>query len=89
MKTTLLLDNIKCYGCSNSIESKLEQLNVTGVQVDPERGSVSFDTVDLDKLEEIQTVLKKMGYPPQNESGLKEAAKSYVSCMIGRIKTKV
>lgn len=85
MKTTLEVSNIKCGGCAKTITSKLERIDgVTAVDVDIEHGKVSFES-ESDLKDKVANALKKMGYP-QGESGMVDSAKSYVSCMVGRLK---
>lgn len=77
--------NIKCGGCAKSIEDALTKKGLTDVKVDPTCQMVEFEG-DESIAEEI---LNKMGYP---KAGSKEAesllkkAKSYASCMVGRVK---
>ncbi len=81
------VENIKCGGCMNSIRKGLEQLpgvqaarpdNTTGiVEVDFEAGIVDEKAI-ADKLAD-------MGYPIVGENTLGKKAKSYVSCMVGRM----
>jgi len=85
MNTSFFVENIKCGGCSNSIKSKLEGM-VSDVSIDIENGSVAFSYEDESKLEEVRTTLEKMGYPEIGKSKFSHKAKSYVSCMMGRVK---
>lgn len=85
MKTTLAVENIKCGGCSKSIQSKLERI-VSAVEVDIEKGEVSFAHDEEAKISEVKSALERMGYPALGQSKLSHKAKSYVSCMIGRMK---
>lgn len=82
---TVKVVNIKCGGCEQMIISSLEKEGITNVKVDVANQVVNFEG-DIDKAKKI---LINLGYP---EEGSKEArsflkkAKSYTSCMIGRIK---
>lgn len=87
MKRTLFLDNIKCGGCANSIATKLKSKGVEEVEVNIDEGSVSFTDVNEEHVDEVKKWLKAMGYPERDQSNFGDAAKSYVSCMIGRIKS--
>ena len=89
MKTKLYLDNIKCHGCANSIASKLNELGVSNSKVLVDEGAVEFDHSSESEIELVKSSLKKMGYPEQDQSNLMDSAKSYVSCMIGRVKGPV
>jgi copper chaperone CopZ len=78
--------NIKCGGCAASIEEALEKNGFTKVKVDPSCQRVQFEGEDLALAEKI---LGKMGYPKagsQEAQSLLKKAKSYASCMVGRLK---
>ena len=86
----IVVENIKCGGCANSITSKLkETFNYEHVDVDVAEGAVIIDDKVIDETE-VENVLHKLGYPRINSvEGLEAAktkAKSFVSCAIGRIK---
>ncbi len=78
--------NIKCGGCAKSIEDALDKKGFKNVKVDPSCQIVEFEGGNA---EEAAAVLSKMGYP---KAGSKEAesllkkAKSFASCMTGRLK---
>jgi len=86
----IVVENIKCGGCANSITSKLkETFNYEHVDVDVAESTVIIDDKVVDETE-VENVLHKLGYPRINSvEGLEAAktkAKSFVSCAIGRIK---
>ena len=57
------------------------------MSVDNETGTVIFD---YDKpVEEIEKSLHRMGYSRKGEGNAINKATSYVSCMIGRVKSEV
>ena len=85
MNTTLSVENIKCGGCANSIRSRLSNL-VSAVEVDVENGNISFSYTTEDELDQVISALEKMGYPRMGTSRFSHKAKSYVSCMIGRVR---
>jgi len=90
MKYEILVENIKCGGCANTIKTKLEALAyVNAVQIDVENGSVSIDTNDSDSRDVLVAKLLELGYPEQDSveglSSVKAKAKSFVSCAIGRL----
>lgn len=85
MERTLKLNNIKCNGCSNSIRNAI--LKIEGIQaidVNVDEGEIQIDASNEEVLEEAKKMLDKMGYPEADPT-LLQNAKSYVSCMIGRI----
>ena len=86
MKYTLTVDNEKCGGCSNRIEKKLQELEgVSDIEIDVETGAVSFESIEEGAMNLVESSLKSMGYPRSGEGGALDQAKSYVSCMIGRM----
>jgi len=85
---TLELDNIKCHGCAASIKSRLKKSGFENIIVDVDQGKVEIDAPSDRNIEEALSLLKKMGYPERHQSKLGDAARSYVSCMIGRLKDK-
>jgi len=87
MKThTIIVQNLKCGGCANTITTKLSELKeVTNVKVNVEESEITFDALDTD-LEIVKTKLAKMGYPAEDENNsTMQKAKSYVSCMVGKV----
>lgn len=90
MQYEILVENIKCDGCANTIKTKLEALvHVNEVLIDVEKGSVTIDTEDSDSRDTLVTKLLELGYPEQDSveglSSVKAKAKSFVSCAIGRL----
>lgn len=87
MTTTLYVQNLKCNGCANTITTKLSDLaNVSGVMVDVENDSVTFDYQDDMALHEVKETLKANGYPEVGDkNSLGTKAKSFVSCAIGKM----
>lgn len=89
MTYELLVENIKCGGCANTITTRLNALDVVNnSQVDIENGVVTI-TGDESSKAEVAQLLLKLGYPETGTAeGLKAAtakAKSFVSCAVGRI----
>ena len=82
---TIKVVNIKCGGCEQMIISSLAKGGITNVQVDVAKQTVNFDG-DIEKAKKI---LADLGYPEENSAEAKsflKKAKSYTSCLIGRIK---
>ena len=77
--------NLKCGGCEQRVKSELEKEGFTDIKVDVAGQKVEFEG----DIEKAKSLLKKIGYP---EAGSNEAksllkkGKSYLSCMIGRLK---
>ncbi|PLA73869.1 heavy metal transporter [Hydrogenovibrio sp. SC-1] len=86
----VVVENIKCGGCANSIQNQLNSLEgVSDAQVDIEAGKVSCTLATEALKEPVKLSLLKQGYP---EVGMVEGlgamgakAKSYVSCAIGKM----
>ncbi|MCU0653513.1 MAG: heavy-metal-associated domain-containing protein [Candidatus Pacebacteria bacterium] len=82
---TIKVVNIKCGGCENSILRALQKAGMSNIKIDIPNQTVAFDG-DAAIAEKI---LSSMGYSkadsPEAKSFLKKA-KSYGSCMVGRIK---
>lgn len=88
MRTSIIVQNLKCGGCANTITSKLSQLeNVKDLLVDTETSSVSFQTENTKDVIIVKEKLKTIGYPSiDDDNGVLTKAKSYVSCATGKIK---
>ena len=89
MAISILVENIKCGGCANSIQRGLqEDPRVKSVQVTVEEGLVEVEADEAVR-PELVARLAKLGYPEvDTEEGaarLKAKAKSFVSCAIGRL----
>lgn len=78
------VENLKCGGCANSIKIGLHLLgNVHSVQIDKTTG-----TIELEGTIEREVVLEKLrslGYPEVGHNTLLSKAKSYASCVYGKI----
>lgn len=87
MQTTIYIQNLKCGGCANTITKGLNDIEtVKNVHVNVEDSSVTFDYEMDEKLSEVKTKLKSLGYPEDGEANsLGSKAKSYVSCAIGKM----
>ena len=83
----IVVQNIKCNGCSNSIINALGKItDISNIEVDVENESVSFDFDTEKAKDQVIDKLSKMGYPlVEAPNSLGSQAKSYVSCMIGRM----
>lgn len=86
MQDSIIVENIKCGGCANSIKTELSKLvDITNIDVDIENGTIKYEHSEAFEKEILVSKLSKMGYPPQGEGNMAQKAKSYVSCMIGRV----
>jgi len=87
MKETIYIQNVKCSGCAHTIQSKLATIkNVSEVEIDVEKGMLSFNVDSIATTATVKKILKNSGYPEQgDENTLGSKAKSYVSCAIGKM----
>jgi len=90
MNIEFIIQNLKCGGCSNQITNKLSQIEgVNEVEVNVAQNSVSFNYASENELIKVVNALKQMGYPLIEQANtMLDKTKSYVSCMIGRTKSK-
>ncbi|MDC6367111.1 MULTISPECIES: heavy-metal-associated domain-containing protein [Flavobacteriaceae] len=87
MKTKVIVQNLKCGGCANTIKKNLEKLSgVAAVNVEIETGEVIFESKSEVESSKVQDLLKSMGYPTIDDvNTLSTKAKSFVSCGMGRL----
>jgi len=88
MKTDkIIIANLKCSGCENTIKTKLAELaGVENVTVNHEDDSVTIVHNEENNRDAFTKKLHDLGYPEATEeNGLLLQLKSYASCMIGRI----
>jgi copper chaperone len=86
----VLVDNLKCGGCAHTITEALLALpGVSNVTVDVEGEEVRYEGAAQAR-QLVANTLHKLGYPERGTaSGVDaavSAAKSFVSCAVGRIK---
>jgi len=86
-KEIINIANLKCHGCANTIKKSLSSMEgVSDVIVDNDEMNVTIEFEAPATRAEIVEKLKQLGYPEATEeNGLLTQAKSYVSCMIGRM----
>lgn len=85
MNYKLFVQNIKCNGCGNTIEKELSKLSsLEGIKVNPEEGSVEFNSKTSGIKEEVLKKLDQLGYP-EGDSSMMHSLKSYISCAKGRV----
>ncbi len=87
MKAVFKIQNLKCRGCANTIIKKLNLLeNISEVKVDTNAQTVFFLYAGEADLETAKSALQRLGYPVEGEmNSLTQKAKSYVSCLTGRL----
>lgn len=89
MSIEIVVENIKCGGCANTITTKLKAIDsVTDAIVNIEEGKVTIKG-DEAKRGDYIAALAKIGYPEVDSvhgiDAVGAKAKSFVSCAIGRM----
>jgi copper chaperone CopZ len=80
----IVVENIKCGGCMNSIKTALLKIeNVTEVAIDKETDTITIDA-DTDRALLVNT-LSSLGYPEKGHNTLLHKGKSFVSCAVGNL----
>jgi copper chaperone len=86
MTEKIIVENIKCGGCMNSIKTALLKIaNVQEVSIDKDSETVNISSSVPFERKEIANLLAKMGYPEKGNNNLLLKAKSFVSCAIGNL----
>lgn len=88
MTTTLYIQNLEGSGCESTVINKLSKLkNIDKITIKLQYGTVTFEHESEEDIILAKKVLSKIGYPPFGEKNtLVKKAKSYASCVAGRIK---
>lgn len=86
MAQELEIQNLKCGGCANTIETELMKIDgVTNVSVDENESKVRFES-NKDVVSPVIERLKQLGYPVADEENtIINKATSYISCVRGRV----
>jgi copper chaperone CopZ len=88
-KLTFSVENLKCSGCASSITGKLKQIKgIAEVVVDIENETVTVNADETVDRNRVSSALEKLGYPESGNNNLLSKAKSYVSCMTGKLHQK-
>ena len=87
MKTSIIVQNLKCGGCASTITSKISEIeNISDIHIDVDKCRVSFNFInDTDALA-VKNKLRALGYPSiDDDNNLIYKAKSIVSCATGKL----
>jgi len=86
MKTSVIVQNLKCGSCAHSITRKLSEIkNISDVQINIEESKISFKYIKEDDAFLVKEKLKKMGYPSiEDENSIVSKTKSFISCATGK-----
>lgn len=84
MKTTIIVQNLKCGGCAHTITSNLSSIkNISEVNVT--ESAISFQSLDAKNTLKVKEKLKTLGYPSIEDSNtFSSKEKSLVSCATGK-----
>ncbi|MFM6954914.1 MAG: heavy-metal-associated domain-containing protein [Sphingobacteriaceae bacterium] len=81
----ILVENIKCSGCMNSIKTAVLKLpGVAEVKIIKEEDKVQIIGEGMDRIA-LVAKLNSLGYPEKGNNTLLKQAKSMVSCALGRM----
>lgn len=91
MRTSIIVQNLKCGGCATTIKNKLTELNnVSDINVNTTDSTVSFIAQNPEDAVAVKNKLRNMGYPSiEEDNGVLSKAKSYVSCATGKLSGNV
>lgn len=84
MEQQYIVENIKCRGCVNSIQTTLRKIEAVEKVVD----DIEHETIIITGNPDRSLVIAKlndMGYPEAGHNTLVKKAKSYLSCAIGKM----
>lgn len=87
MESSILIQNLKCGGCANTIVNQLSTLkNVFNLDVNINNSLVSFSYINQEDVLKVKKRLKELGYPAIEDSNSFSAkAKSFFSCAKGKL----
>ncbi|QCE42497.1 heavy-metal-associated domain-containing protein [Psychroserpens sp. NJDZ02] len=87
MNTSIVVQNLKCGGCANSITTKLAEIeNITDINVDVDSSLITFSHNNKVDAATVKDKLKILGYPSiDDDNNLMFKAKSFVSCATGKL----
>lgn len=86
METKIIVDNLKCGGCANTIKNNLQKIEgVNAVAVEVETSEVTLLHEFAVSKQALLDKLSSLGYPQQGTTTGMQKVKSYVSCVVGRI----
>ena len=64
MQTTVIIQNLKCNTCRNTVIAALDQFSsVSNVKIDINTGRLNFNCISHNAIEGIRIYLKEIGYP--------------------------
>lgn len=86
MNTSVIVQNLKCGGCANTITNKLSEIkNISEIKVDIEESKISFNYINEEDAFLVKDKLKSIGYPSvEEENSMLSKTKSFISCATGK-----
>lgn len=83
----IIVENLKCGGCANSITNALQKIEgVSKIDINVAESNIQIELSDSVDRALLTEKLAKLGYPEAGtENTLTQKAKSFVSCAIGRV----
>lgn len=87
MKTSIIVQNLKCGGCASTITSRISDIkNISDIHIDVDESSVSFSFINDTEAIAVKDKLRALGYPSiDDDNNLVSKAKSFVSCATGKL----
>lgn len=87
MKTSIIVQNLKCGGCAKTITEKLSGIDhISKVEVNTENSMVSFLYESTEDALAARDTLASLGYPSvDGKNNLAHKTRSFVSCAMGRL----
>lgn len=87
MKTSIIVQNLKCGGCASTITNSLTSIqNISDISVDVEESTITFNSLDNNDALIVKEKLKSLGYPSIDDTNsFTSKAKSFVSCATGKM----
>lgn len=87
MRTTVIIQNLKCNGCKNAVTKRMGQIDgISLIDIDVETSEVTFDYTTHNAMEGLRDTLIDLGYPITGDPNtIVSKAKSYFNCAIGKV----
>lgn len=69
MRTNVLIQNLKCDGCKNTLQVRLSEIKgISNIDINICKSTVSFDYLTHNAMEGLRAKLRDIGYPITEES---------------------
>ncbi|WP_338733513.1 heavy-metal-associated domain-containing protein [Mangrovimonas cancribranchiae] len=87
MTAAIIVQNLKCGGCANTITNKLSEINtISNLSINVEESKVTFNYNKAADIILVKETLRALGYPSIDDANsLTAKAKSFVSCATGKL----